>query len=48
MAKTSYISMFVVLAHETTVQGKTCRSTQTHYPESEPTSLCSCSLMLHG
>ena len=25
----------------------TCRSTRTHYPDSEPTSLCTYSLMLH-
>ena len=27
--------------------GKSCRSTRTHYSDSEPTSLCSFSLMLH-
>ena len=27
--------------------GGLCRSTQTHYPDSESTSLCSCSLMLY-
>ena len=30
---------------ETTVCGQTCRSTRTHYSDSEPTSLCSYSLM---
>jgi hypothetical protein len=28
--------------------GKTCRPTQTHYPDSEPSSLWSLSLMLHA
>ena len=32
---------------ETTVCGYTCRSTLIHYPDSEPTSLCSFSLMQH-
>ena len=32
---------------ETTVCGQTCCATRTHYPDSEPTSLCSFSLMLH-
>jgi len=31
---------------ETTVSGQTCRSTRTHYPNFEPTGLCSFSLML--
>ena len=31
---------------ETTVRGYTCRSTRTHYPYFEPTSLCSYSLIL--
>ena len=31
---------------ETTVRGKTCCPTRTHYPDSELTSLCSFSLML--
>ena len=33
---------------ETTVHGKTCRSTRKHYPDSEPISLCSFSLMLYA
>ena len=28
--------------------GLICRSTRTHYPDSEPTSLCSFSLMMHA
>ena len=31
---------------ETTVRGQTCRSTLTHYSDSEPTNLCSFSFML--
>ena len=30
------------------VRGQTCRSTRTHYSDSEPTSLCYYSLMLHA
>ena len=33
---------------ETTVHGQTCRSTRTHYSDSEPTSICSFSLMLRA
>ena len=33
---------------KTTVRGQTCRLTRTHYPDSEPTSLCSFSLMLRA
>jgi hypothetical protein len=33
---------------KTTVRGYTCRSTRTHYPDSEPTSLCSFSLILRA
>ena len=33
---------------KTTVCGQTYRPTQTHYPDSEPNSLCSFSLMLHA
>ena len=33
---------------ETTVRGYTCRSTLTHYPDSEATSLCSFSLILRA
>ena len=33
---------------ETTVRRQTCRSTRTHYSDSEPTSLCSFSLMLRA
>ena len=32
---------------ETAVRGQTCRSTRTYYSDSEPTNLCSYSLMLH-
>jgi hypothetical protein len=33
---------------ETTVCRETCHSTWTHYRDSDPTSLCSFSLMLHA
>ena len=33
---------------ETAVRGWTCRSTRTHYPDSEPTSLCSFSIILRA
>ena len=33
---------------ETIVRGQTCHSAWTHYPDSEPISLCSFFLMLHG
>ena len=33
---------------ETTVRGETCRPTQTHYPDSEPTSLCTFFLMMRA
>ena len=36
----------IVVLKLNTVRGYTCCSTSTHYPDSEPTSLCSFSLML--
>ena len=33
---------------ETTVRGYTCCSTRTHYPDSEPTTICSFYLMLRA
>ena len=32
---------YSILVHETTVRGKTCRSTRTHCPDHEATGLCS-------
>jgi len=32
---------------ETTIRREMCCPTRTHYPDSEPTSLCSYSLILH-
>jgi hypothetical protein len=37
-----------IILFETTIRGKTCRSTWTHYSDSETTSLNSFSLMLRG
>jgi hypothetical protein len=40
--------IFIVLTHCHYSHGQICRSTLTHYSESEPTSLCSFSLMLRA
>ena len=42
------IWIFIVELTETTVRGQTRCSTPTHYSDSEPTSLCSFSLMPHA
>ena len=42
------ILLNVALSTETTVRGQTCRYTRTHYPDFNPTSLCSCSLTLRA
>ena len=51
MARTSYIfneMMMRSALHQTNSRGQTNHSTWTHYPDSDQTSLCSYSLMLHA
>ena len=48
--QTNMLSQFFLQCQltETTVHRQTCRSTRTHYPDSEPTSHCSFSLILRA
>jgi hypothetical protein len=45
LCRPTRLDLYSASPNETTMYGKTCTSTRTHYPDSEPTSLCSYSLM---
>jgi len=45
LSRPTCLGLYSASPNETTMHGKTCTSTRTHYPDSEPTTLCSYSLM---
>jgi hypothetical protein len=45
---TCWVGYLLCWLNETTVHRQTCHSTQIYYPDSEPTNLCSHSLMLYA